>query len=81
MNRDKRKIMLKHLEGRFEQLFEHSLREVVMPFDHIFKRHLIPLCKILKWFEKNGTTKDHSEIVKVMTKICTRKLTKYLVLK
>jgi len=76
MNRDKRKIMLKRLEGRFEQLFEHSLRETVIPFNHIFKRHLIPLCKILKWFEKHGTTRDHSEILKMMTKICTKKLIK-----
>jgi len=74
VERDRRQRMLRRLGGLFEQLFKHGIRDTLVPYDHIFRRILVPMCRILAWIEENGTAKDFSEALSIMSNICKKRI-------
>ena len=77
MSRRARGQLVKRIIAYWDLLFQHGMRDFIMPYDHIYKRQLIPLCRMITDLTEIGTSGDFKEIVEGFRDICTKRTQTY----
>ncbi|HID90587.1 TPA: hypothetical protein EYP44_01350 [Candidatus Bathyarchaeota archaeon] len=72
-SRRARKRLCGKIVSYWAQLFEHGMRDFVMPYDHIYKRQLLPLCRLLGRLTEVGTGEDLRHVIIGFLDVCRRR--------